>query len=161
VDAAGTFLIALVMLAGVIGVIVPVLPGLVVVWGAGLAWVLLDGGGAGRWAVLAVMSVIGGAGVAAKYVLPGRSSREGGAPWSTLAWGVVGAVAGFFAIPVLGLLIGGLVGIYLAEYARLRTPAAARDSTLAVAKAVGVGILLELVAGVFMILTWAVGVAVT
>lgn len=157
----GTALVAIVMLVGLVGVVVPAVPGLVLVWGAGLVWVLLDGGGGTRWSVLAVMSVLLVAGSVAPYVLPGRSARGAGAPWTTLLCGAAGMVLGFFAIPVVGLLLGGITGVYLAELARLRGGRSAWRSTVAVLKAAGIGILLELLAGVLMVLTWAVGVSAT
>lgn len=153
--------LGLVMLAGLLGVVLPVLPGLLLVWGAGLAWVLLDGGGPLRWTVLAVMTALAAAGAAAPYLLPGRSARDAGAPWSTLAWGGVGMVVGFFAVPLVGLVLGGAAGVYLAELARLRDRRAAGRSTGTVVKAIGVGILLELAAGLLMVATWLVGVALT
>lgn len=160
-DTVGTLLIGLVMLVGLVGVIVPVLPGLLLVWGAGLAWVLLDGGGAARWTVLGVMTVLAVAGSAAPYVLPGRSARDNGAPWTTLAWGGLGMVVGFFVIPVLGVLVGGVAGVYLAELARLGDAATARRSTVVVLKAAGIGLLLQLVAGTLMVAVWGVGLLAT
>jgi uncharacterized protein len=153
--------LGLVMLAGLLGVVLPVLPGLLLVWGAGLAWVLLDGGGPLRWTVLAVMTALAAAGAAAPYLLPGRSARGAGAPWSTLAWGGVGMVVGFFAVPLIGLVLGGAAGVYLAELARLRDRRAAGRSTVTVVKAIGVGILLELAAGLLMVATWLAGVVLT
>lgn len=160
-DVLGTLLVGLVMLIGLVGVIVPVLPGLLLVWGAGLAWVVLDGGGAGRWAVLAVMTVLAIAGTAAPYVLPGRSARDNGAPWTTLAWGALGMVVGFFVIPVVGVLVGGVAGVYLAELSRLGDGSTAWRSTVVVLKAAGIGILLQLLAGTLMVSAWGIGVLAT
>jgi uncharacterized protein len=160
-DAYGELLVGAVMVVGLLGVLVPLLPGLALVWGAGLAWVLLDGGGALRWTVLAVMSVLLLAGTVAKYVLPGRSARAGGAPWSTLAAGAAGALVGFFVIPVVGLLVGGVAGVFLAELTRHRTARAAWASTRAVLLAIGIGVLVELAAGVAMMAVWAAGVLAT
>lgn len=157
----GTFLAGLVMVVGLVGVVVPALPGTLLILGAGVGWAaLVEETGTGRWAVVAVMAVLFVAGAVAKYVLPGRR-LSGDLPRSTLLWGAAGAVAGFFLIPVVGLLVGGVLGVYLAEVRRLGPGAEARRSTVAVLKAVGVGILAELTAGVLMIATWLAGVAIT
>jgi len=161
VDPLGTAVIGLLMLVGLVGVLVPALPGLLLIWAAGLAWVLLDGGGPGRWVVLAALTALALAGSAAPYVLSGRCARGGGAPWTTLAAGVVGMVVGALVIPVAGLPVGGVAGIWLAELSRLRDRSAAWASTVGVLRAVGIGILVELVAGVLMLLTWLAGVALT
>jgi hypothetical protein len=145
------------MAVGLVGVVLPLLPGLILVWAAGLWWAVADGGGAARWAVLAVMTVLFVAGTLAKYVLPARATAAGGAPWSTLAVGAAGAVAGFFAIPVVGLVVGGVAGVYLAELIRLADWRRAAGTTRAALVGFGIGLLVELTAGLAMALTWLVG----
>jgi len=161
VGEAEELLVGAVMLAGLVGVVLPVLPGLLVIWAAGLWWTIADGGGAVRWTVLGLLTGLLAIGTATKYVLPARSAAARGAPVGTLAAGAVGAIVGFFVIPVVGLLVGGIVGIYLAEYARLRDPGRAWTSTRAALVAIGVGLLVELTAGVLMFAVWLLGVWVT
>lgn len=154
-------LVGLVMALGLVGVVAPLLPGLLLVWAAGLAWVLLDGGGVLRWGVFAGMSLLLVGGTVAKYALPGRSARSTGAPWSTLLAGLAGAVVGAFVLPVLGLVVGGLLGVFAAELARHRTLAGARQSTRAVLVGIGIGLLVEFAAGAAMVGVWLLGVLVT
>jgi hypothetical protein len=61
----------------------------------------------------------------------------------------------------VGLFLGFVLGIYLAELARLREPAAAWPSTVHALKAVGVSILIELAAGLLILATWIAGVVAT
>jgi uncharacterized protein len=157
----GQWLVALVMAVGLAGVLVPVLPGLLLVWGAGLVWTIADGGGAVRWTVFGVLTALFVGATVAKYVLPARSAAARGAPLSTLLAGAAGAVVGFYAIPVVGALIGVVAGIYLAEYARLREARAALVATKAALVAIGIGVLIELGAGVIMVLVWLGGVLAT
>lgn len=151
------FGVALVMAVGLVGVLVPVLPGLLLVWGAGVWWTIADGGGATRWLILAVMSALFVIGSLTKFVLPGRAASAEGAPFLSLFVGVVCAIIGFFVVPVVGLLLGGLAGIYLAELARLRDPGRAMRSTWAATLAFGTGVLVEIGAGLAMVITWGVG----
>ncbi len=154
-------LIGLVMLVGLVGVVVPVLPGTALVLAAGVAWaVLVVEHGTGRWVVVAVMAALFLAGLALKVVLPGRR-LSGELPRSTLLLAALGAGVGFVVLPPLGLLLGAVVGTYLAEARRVGPGAPARQSTVRVLKAVGLGVLAELVAAVLMIGTWLVGLAVT
>jgi uncharacterized protein YqgC (DUF456 family) len=153
----GELLVGLVMLVGLAGVIVPVLPGLLLIEVAAVAWALLDGGGP-RWGVVALMTLVLVAATITKYALPARSAAGAGAPRTTLLLGVVGAVVGFFVIPVLGFVIGGVGAVFLAELARLGSGQAAWVSTRAVLVAVGIGMLVELGAGLVMIGIWVVGV---
>lgn len=153
----GLFLIGLVMAVGLVGVIIPLIPGLLLVAGAALLWAILADGG-GPWLVFAVMLGVLLAGTAAKYILPGRSLKQAGAPTSTLVLGAVGAVVGFFVIPVVGLLVGAVVGIYLGELRRLQDGGGARRSTVTTLKAIGIGLLLELFAGVVAVAIWFISV---
>ena len=157
---AAELVVLLVMLVGLVGVVVPVLPGLLLVWGAGVVWAWV-GGGAGHWAVAAALTLLLVVGTLTKYVLPARSATGAGAPRRTLAVGAVGAVVGFFVIPVVGLLVGGVAGIYLAERARLRSDAAAWRSTRAVLLGIGLGVLVELVTGALMVAIWGAAALAT
>jgi uncharacterized protein YqgC (DUF456 family) len=154
-------LVGLIMAAGLVGIVLPVIPGLLLIWIAGLWWTVADGGGAARWTVFAVLTVLAAVGTVTKYVLPARSAAARGAPVSTLLVGALGAIVGFFVIPVVGLLVGGVLGIYLAEYARLRDGGRAWTSTRAALVALGIGLLVELTAGVLMIAGWLLGVWLT
>ena len=159
-SSSGQLLVGAVMVVGVVGVVVPVLPGLLLAWAAGLLWVWQDGGGPVRVAVGVVLTALLVAGTGAKYVLPARTAGAG-APRSTLLAGVAGAVAGFVLIPVAGVVVGGVGAVYLAELRRLHDGRAAGRSTWVVLKAVGLGMLVELTAAVLMLATWLLGVWVT
>ena len=157
----GEFLVALIMAVGLAGVLVPVLPGLLLVWGAGLVWTVADGGGAVRWTVFGVLTALLAAATVAKYALPARSASVRGAPLTSLLAGAAGAVVGFFVIPVVGAPVGGVAGIYLAELGRLRDGRRAWDATRAALVAIGIGVLVELGVGVLMVLVWLGGVLAT
>jgi hypothetical protein len=100
------------------------------------------------------------AGAVVKYAVPGRRLSAGGVPRNTLVVGAALGVVGFFVIPVVGVVVGFVLGIYLAERARLGA-AAAWPSTKQSMRAVGLSILIELAAAVLAALTWVVGVVVT
>jgi uncharacterized protein YqgC (DUF456 family) len=153
-----TLLLGLVMLVGLLGVVVPLLPGTALILAAGVGWaVFVVDGGTGRWVVVAIMAALLLVGMALKYALPGRR-LAGQLPRRTLLLGGVGATGGFFLLPPLGLLLGGVLGVYLAETQRARSGAEAWRGTVQVLKAVGLGVLAELVAGVLMVATWVLGV---
>jgi uncharacterized protein YqgC (DUF456 family) len=160
VSAGAEVLVGLVMLVGVGGIAVPVLPGLLLLWGAALVWAFVEGG-SGAWAVLALVTLLCLAGAAAAYVVPGRALREHGAPTATLAAGGAGAVIGFFVIPGVGVVIGGVLGVLVAELVRLGDRRAAWASTWATVKGVGVGLLLQLMAGAAAFGVWVVGAFLT
>jgi uncharacterized protein YqgC (DUF456 family) len=158
-DTLGLLLVGLAMAVGLVGVVVPLLPGTALVLAAGVAWALLSEGD-GRWLVVALMTALFVAGLVLKYALPGRR-LSGRLPRRTLLYGGLGALVGFFVLPPLGLLLGGVAGAYLGEATRVGHGPEARAATVQVLRAVGLGILAELIAGVLMVAVWLVGVAVT
>ena len=148
-----TTLAGLIMLIGLVGVVVPFLPGLALVWGGVLLWALLRHDGFG-WAALAVATALFVAGTVAKYLLPGRRLREAGVPGTTLIVGGVLGVVGFFVVPIVGALLGFVLGVYLAE--RLRVGGrAAWPATRSALAAVGWSMAIELTAGLLIVATWA------
>ena len=146
-----TALAGLIIAIGLVGVVVPFLPGLALVWGGVLLWAL-GRHDAVAWVTLAVATVLLVAGTVAKYVLPGRRLRGAGVPNSSLLAGGVLGVVGFFVVPVVGVVIGFVLGVYVAE--RLRSGAGAGASTRRALAAVGWSMAIELLAGLLIAGAW-------
>ena len=152
-------LVALAIAVGVVGVVVPLLPGSLLVLGAILVWTIYEGGGT-AWAVFAVAAIVIGLGVVVKYAVPGRRLKEVGIPGSTMALGAVLGVVGFFVIPVVGLPLGFVLGVYLAELSRVGG-SAAWPATVHALKAVGLSMLIEFTASLLAAAVWVTGVVLT
>lgn len=148
----------LVMALGLVGVIVPFLPGLPLIWGAALGYGIAEGFGVAGWLAMALITALLGAGILAKIVLPKRRAEATGAPRSTITAGAVGGVVGFFVVPFVGLPLGAVAGVLLAEYRRTSDWQTAWRSTKQVAIGFGLGTLAEISAGVLMIACWVVWV---
>ena len=158
-DGFGIFLIALAMVVGILGTIVPVLPGLPIVWGAALVYGVVEGFGPVGWVCFAIITIVGVAGMAAGFVVPQRQVKEGGAPLSTTVVGVIGGIIGFFVIPIVGIVIGAVLGILVAERVRTQDWSVAWASTKRALIGFGIGALVQMGAGVMMMLTWVAWVA--
>jgi uncharacterized protein len=157
VDATGLVLVGLAILVGLAGVLLPMLPGLLLCWGAVLVWALVERT-AVAWTVLAVATLLFATSQVVKYLVPGRRLRSAGVPWGSVAAGGALAVVGFFVIPVVGAVAGFVAGVYGAERLRLHTHAAAWPSTVRALKAVGLSVLIELVAGLLIGTVWLAAV---
>ncbi len=153
--------VAVAMAVGLVGLVVPVLPGLALMWAAVGVWALLDGGGAWRWATFGVVTILALVGMAAALTLSGRKATGAGAPWWALVMAVIGAVAGFIMIPLVGIVVGGVAGLWLAELIRLRDPRTAWDTTWEALQGYGLGTVVQMVAGVAIVLVWIAGVVVS
>ncbi|MEV4520270.1 DUF456 domain-containing protein [Micromonospora tulbaghiae] len=148
---------ALAIVAGLAGVIVPGLPALPLCWGGVLVWTLFGDAGPGRWAVLAATTVIAAGGTVLKYLWPGRNLKRTGVPTTSLLAGGLLGVVGFFVIPVIGLPIGFVGGIFGAERLRLGDTRLAWPATVQALKAAGLSMVLEFTAGLMIAALWVAG----
>lgn len=152
-------LAGLAIAVGLVGILVPVLPGTVLIAAGVLGWAAATGGTT-AWVVFAIAALILIAGGVTKYVLPSRRLGVVGVPVSTQLAGATLGLVGFFVVPVVGLLLGFVAGIYLAELRRVG-PTQAWPSTWHALKAAGLALLIELTAGIAAAASWAIGVLVT
>jgi hypothetical protein len=153
-------IVLLAMLVGTVGIVVPVLPGLFVVWGATLVWAFERQDGPG-WLVLGIATVAYAVGLVTKYLLPGRRMRSAGVGGGVVALALAVAVVGFFVVPVIGAPLGFVLAVYLLERRRHGEHAVARRATMEAVRAVVVSIGVELATAFAIIATWAVAVYVT
>lgn len=151
-----TVVAALLVVVGIVGIVVPILPGLVLTWAGVALWALATRGVVG-WSVFFAATLVVVLGSVVKYLLPGKKLRESGVPWSTIAAGGVLGVVGFFVVPVLGLVLGFLAGIYLAEMVRLGGHEQAWPSTKRALVLTGWSILIELATGLLTAAIWVGG----
>ena len=111
-------LVGLAIFVGLLGIVVPILPGLLLCYGAVLAWALLSED-AQRWYVLVVATGLVAVSQVLKYLLPNRRLREAGVSGRSTLIGALLGIVGFFVVPVVGLFLGFVLGVYLAERWRL------------------------------------------
>ena len=153
----GLIMVAAAIAIGLVGILIPLLPGTLLVWAAIAVWAFVVGTTA-AWVVLAVVTAILGAGILVKYLWPARRMKAADVSGRTLAAGAVLGVIGFFVIPVAGLLIGFVLGVYLAEFAQRRDQRRAWASTKHAVKGVALSVGVELGAALLATAAWIVGV---
>lgn len=147
-------IVAVVMALGAAGTIVPLLPGLSLIWVAALAYGISQGFGAAGLAAFATMTVLAVGATVAGYVVPQRRASGSGAGASSVWLGVVGAAVGFFVVPVVGLALGGVLGIYVGEHLRTRDAGRAWRATWATVVGFGVAALVQFATALAMIVVW-------
>jgi uncharacterized protein YqgC (DUF456 family) len=154
-------LCAVAIVIGIVGVVVPVLPGLFLCLAAVLAWAIFgDGETTTRWVVFGVATLWTVLGTIVKYTWPGQRLKALGVPTRSLVFGVLLGIVGMFVIPVVGLVIGFVAGVWVAEAQRHGGFGEAWPSTLAALKAAGLSVLVELAAAFAVAITWVVGLFV-
>jgi uncharacterized protein YqgC (DUF456 family) len=157
VNSVATFLVGVVIFAGILGIVIPVLPGAILSLAAILVWALEEQSATG-WIVLSAAVVLIGASQVVKYIVPERRLRESGVPRRSMVVGVLLGILGFFVIPVIGMFVGFPVGVYLSERQRLGTHDPAWTSTKHALRATGLSILIEFVGTSLAAAVWLVAV---
>ncbi len=146
---------ALLVAVGIAGLIVPVLPGLACVVLGVLVWAIGQSSTA-AWVVFAVACVLAVAGYVVQVLVPGRQLSRGGVARRSNIVGLVCAVVGVFVVPVIGLLLGFVIGVFLAESARLRDRTQAWAATRVAIRAALTSVGIELAAAVTIAVGWAI-----
>ncbi|WP_168581332.1 DUF456 domain-containing protein [Gephyromycinifex aptenodytis] len=151
-----TILAALAIAVGLVGIVIPVLPGLIVVLGAVVVWALVAQQAAG-WTVLIVSVALALAGWVLQYIIPGRQLKSFGIPNSTTIVGIIAGIIGFFVIPFIGLPVGFVLGVFGAEYRRLKSPQEAWPSAVRALKAAAMSYGIELTTALLIAVVFAAG----
>jgi len=152
-----------VLLVGLLGLIVPVFPGLTVMWLGTLVYALIQNAAGNmtgwKWFLFGLITVLMIVGNIADNLIIARKMRDKYIPWSSILWAfAAGIVASLFFTPLIGL-VAAPAGLFLAESNRLKNRDAALDSTKAYmigwGWAFGVRFLIGLVmTGFWMIWAW-------
>lgn len=139
---------------------VPVLPGGgFLVFAAIAVWAIVERTTA-SWVTLGVAAVFFVTAEVIKYVWPVRRMRAAEVrTWSLVVGGVLGLI-GFFVIPVIGLVIGFVVGVYLAELAARHDYRRAWASTVHALKGVALSVGVELTGALLATGTWVTGLVI-
>lgn len=160
---AGIVLVGLAIAVGLVGIPVPLLPGTLLVFGAITVWAVIESRehNITSWVTLGVVAALLAVSTLIKYLWPVRRMRAADvSAWSLVAGAVLGVI-GFFVIPVLGLVIGFVLGVYLAELAHRRDQRVAWTSTVHALKGVALSVGVELCGALLATAAWVAGVYVT
>ena len=153
-------LCAIVIAIGMVGIVVPVLPGLLLVFLAVLFWAVMTGGTT-AWIVLAAAAVVYAVGLVAQFLIPGRRLKSQGVGLGTMVVAVACAIVGFFVIPVVGALVGFVVGIFAVETTRSRDRQQAWARTKAALRAIVHSMGIELATAFLIAVIFTIGVLAT
>jgi uncharacterized protein YqgC (DUF456 family) len=145
-----------IMVVGLAGVVLPVLPDVWLIWLAALGYGLLAGfnGWVGGIAMV-LISLLTILGVVLDLTLGHAAARRGGASWQAIAASILLGLAGLWFFPPFGSLVGALLGLFMVEYYRRgRQAGEAFTAVKEYAKGCGWSMALRLALCVAMILIW-------
>jgi uncharacterized protein YqgC (DUF456 family) len=147
------------MVLGLIGAVVPLLPGPFIIWIGALVWAWGDSFTRVGWVTLSVLFLLALVAWASDFLINMLISRRSGASWKAIGGSIVGGILGGIAfnglIPIVGSLIGALIGAvagaYLVEYLNTRDTRAAFTAVRAYMGSVLLAALVEIAISVSMI----------
>jgi uncharacterized protein YqgC (DUF456 family) len=125
----------LALIVGLLGLIVPVFPGLVIMWLGTLVYAIIQSAAGNmsgwKWFLFGVITVLMITGSIVDNIIIARKMRDKYIPWSSILWAfAAGVVASLFFTPLIGL-VAAPAGLFLAESSRLKNRDAAIESTKA------------------------------
>lgn len=146
----------LIMAVGLFGMILPIYPGVVIIWAAALIHGLITGFASQEIWVLVVITILMIAGTTVDNLLMGGKARQAGASWLSIAGALLGGVVGTFALPPLGGIVAAPTLLFLLEYARLRDSQEAWNITKGLLTGWGLSFVARFIIGLSMIAVWAI-----
>ena len=152
-------LIAIAMAVGILGTIVPPLPGIALTWISLFIWTIFDGGGTTRWIIFMLATGLFLGSLATKAAVPVVTGAKIGK--DNILVSLLMGIIGFFVIPVVGLPIGYALGVFITESGRERNVALAWQRTVNTLKAFGFATLTQLACAMGISILWLTGLILT
>jgi len=150
------FILLAFMLVGLLGLVIPILPGLTIIWVAALAYGLVMGFNLTSGILFGVMTVLMLFGSVIDNIFMGASAKQTGASWLAIGVALAAGVIGSLILPPFGGLVLALIGLFVVEIIRLRDWRKAADSTKSMAMGCGWSVIVRFGIGVLMIGLWLV-----
>ncbi len=147
-----------VMLVGLVGLVIPIFPGLIIMWLASLFYALVENA-TGRmvwydWVLFGLISLLAVLGSVIDNIIIARKMRGRSIPWTSIGLAyLAGILASLFLTPVGGL-IAAPVALFGAEYLRLRNRRTAFGSAKSYMVAWSWSFAAVFGVGLLMILVW-------
>jgi len=152
------FLAFAVMLVGLVGTVLPALPSIELIWLAALAYGVLNHWAFGwsNWnlGLFIPITLILIVGEFVIWWLGSFTAKQTGASWAAIGLSLVLGIVGMFVIPVIGAIIGAMLGVFIVEFYRRRNWREALKATTGVLWGAGLSFGAQVVIGLIMIAIW-------
>ncbi len=144
------------MLIGLL--VIPILPGLVIIWVAALGYGLAAGFGVLGWVMFALITLLMLVGSVVDNILMGTSAHKEGAPWWVILLALLAAILGSFLIPVpiLGGILAALLTLFGIEWLRRKDWRKALASIKGMMIGWGWAFVIRFIIGMVMIGLWLI-----
>ena len=135
--------------------VIPIYPGVVIIWAAVLVHGLATGFATLEILVLVIITLLMIVGTLVDNFLMGGKARQAGASWISIGGALLAGLVGTFAFPPLGGIVAAPTLLFLLEYARLRDSTEAWVITKGLLSGWGLSFVARFLIGLIMIIVWA------
>ncbi len=149
-------IILVVMVVGVFGLIVPIFPGITVIWLAALGYGLIAGFRTLGWVMFALITLLMVVGNVIDNVLINAKARTRGASWLSLGAGMLAGIVGSVLLPPLGGIPASFLAVFLVELIHLKDWRTALSFTRSMAIGCGWAFVIRAAIGLVMIGLWLI-----
>lgn len=154
-SALGFGIAILFMIVGLVGVIIPVLPGTVLIWLVVVLYGLVAGIESMGWGAFIILNIIGLFAGTADLWLPFFGAKATGASKRSMFLGAIGLIVGTMIMPLIGTVVGYGLGILLGEYQKQQDWNKAIHAALGGLAGWGVATIIQFGGGLVMIVIFA------
>lgn len=109
---------SLVILVGLIGTVVPLIPGTVLIFVGALLYALVEGFHAVGWPTLVVLGLLTLLATTADLWASSVGAKMGGASGWSVVFGLLGGLVGLLVFSLPGAIVGALAAVFLTEILR-------------------------------------------
>jgi uncharacterized protein YqgC (DUF456 family) len=138
------------------GLIVPVFPGLIVIWLLALLYGIVSGFGALGAVLFVIITVLAILGEVSDNLLMSKKARQEGARWLSIAIAFIAGIVGSIVFSPLGGIAAALGGLFLTEFISSRDYRRAWAVTKGMAIGWGWSFVAQFGIGLLMIALWAI-----
>jgi uncharacterized protein YqgC (DUF456 family) len=147
-----------VLLAGLFGLLIPIFPGLTIMWIGTLVYALVQATNGYMtwvdWMLFTIITLLMIGGNVMDNIIIAKHVRDKNVPWSSILWAfAAGIIVSLFFTPIAGM-IAAPAGLFLAEWRRLKDRPTALANTRAWMTGWGWAIAARFGIGVIMIVFW-------
>ena len=142
------------MLVGLFGLIIPVFPGIVIMWLASLGYGIARGFSTAGIVIFVILTLLMVGGTLVDNVLMGVGARKSGASWLTIGVALAAGVIGTLVFPPFGGIIAAPAAVLLLEFNRVGDWQKAWEALRGLARGWGLSFIARFGIGVVMMVLW-------
>ncbi len=158
IQALGFGLAVAFMLVGVVGIVVPIIPGILLIWLTTLIYAWATDFATIPVSYIVIFTLVSLVVGTADFWLPIMGAQKIGASKRAMFLGIVGGIVGTFILPLIGTIIGYALGILVGEFIKVRDLKLAFRASLGGVAGWGVATAVQLGGAIFMVVVFIVRV---